>query len=104
MDAATTLGPRATKSKARIDPFYKLDKATEPRPLDPNLALGPKQRRQGQMGDMLNLERATEKLKQKSEDLQSEIDKTSSNKAWTVLAELTDKLNGLNEEIDEKET
>ena len=56
------------------------------------------------MGDMLNLERATEKLKQKSEDLQSEIDKTSSNKAWTVLAELTDKLNGLNEEIDEKET
>jgi hypothetical protein len=104
VDAATTLGPRATKSKARIDAFYKLDKATEPRPLDPNLALGPKQRRQGQMGDMLNLERATEKLKQKSEDLQSEIDKTSSNKAWTVLAELTDKLNGLNEEIDEKET
>jgi ATP-binding cassette subfamily F protein uup len=54
--------------------------------------------------DMLNLERATEKLKQKAEDLQSEIDKTSSDEGWTVLAELTDKINGLNEEIDEKET
>jgi ATP-binding cassette subfamily F protein uup len=30
---------RQTKSKARIDAFYKLEKATKPRPLDPNLAL-----------------------------------------------------------------
>jgi ATP-binding cassette subfamily F protein uup len=37
---------RQTKSKARIDAFYKLEKATKPRPLDPNLALdsGPQQR------------------------------------------------------------
>ena len=53
---------------------------------------------------MLNLERATEKLKQKAEDLRSEIYKTSSDEDWTVLAELTDNINGLNEEIDEQET
>lgn len=30
---------RESKSKARIDAFYKLEKATKPRPLDPNLML-----------------------------------------------------------------
>lgn len=30
---------RQSKSKARIDAFYKLEKATKPRPRDPNLAL-----------------------------------------------------------------
>ncbi|CAJ1955279.1 unnamed protein product [Cylindrotheca closterium] len=31
---------RQSKSKARIDAFYKLEKATKPRAIDPNLALG----------------------------------------------------------------
>lgn len=52
--------------------------------------------------DMLNLERATEKLKAKVEELQSEID-SSGDEGWTVLADLTDKLNKVNDEIDEKE-
>lgn len=38
---------RQTKSKARIDAFYKLQKATKPRPLDPNLALDSNERRLG---------------------------------------------------------
>jgi ABC transport system ATP-binding/permease protein len=42
---------RESKSKARIDAFYKLEKATKPRPRDPNLNLvvtaGGKSRRMG---------------------------------------------------------
>lgn len=53
--------------------------------------------------EMTNLERSLEKLKPKAEDVQSEIDATSSDAGWTVLAELTDKLNSINEEIDDKE-
>lgn len=53
--------------------------------------------------EMLNIERALEKLKKKAADAQVEIDGTSSDEGWTVLAELTDKLNALNEEIEEKE-
>jgi ATP-binding cassette subfamily F protein uup len=54
--------------------------------------------------EMLNIERALEKLKSKAEAVQAEIDGTSSDEGWSVLAELTDKLNALNKEIDEKET
>jgi len=53
--------------------------------------------------EMTNIERALEKLKPKAADVQSEIDGTSSDAGWTVLAELTEKLNAINEEIDEKE-
>lgn len=53
--------------------------------------------------EMLNIERALEKLKAKAAEAQAEIDATSSDEGWTVLAELTDNLNSLNEEIDEKE-
>ena len=53
--------------------------------------------------EITNVERSLEKLKPKAADLQSEIDSTSSDAGWTVLAELTDKLNAINEEIDEKE-
>ena len=53
--------------------------------------------------EMTNIERSLEKLKSKAADLQSEIDATSSDAGWTVLAELTDKLNSINEEIDDKE-
>ena len=53
--------------------------------------------------EMTNIERSLEKLKPKAADVQSEIDATSSDAGWTVLAELTDKLNTINEEIDEKE-
>jgi ATP-binding cassette subfamily F protein uup len=53
--------------------------------------------------DMTNIERTLEKLKPKAADVQSEIDATSSDAGWTVLAELTDKLNSINEEIDDKE-
>jgi ATP-binding cassette subfamily F protein uup len=52
--------------------------------------------------DMLNLERAMEKLKSKAETVQTEID-DSSEKGWTVLADLTSKLDALNLDIEEKE-
>ncbi len=53
--------------------------------------------------EMTNIERALDKLKPKAAEVQSEIDGTSSDAGWTVLAELTDKLNAINDEIDEKE-
>jgi len=53
--------------------------------------------------EMTNIERSLEKLKPKAANAQSEIDATSSDAGWTVLAELTDKLNAINEEIEEKE-
>ena len=53
--------------------------------------------------EMTNIERSLEKLKPKAADVQSEIDGSSSDAGWTVLAELTEKLNAINEEIDEKE-
>jgi len=53
--------------------------------------------------EMTNIERSLEKLKPKAAEVQAEIDGTSSDAGWTVLAELTDKLNAINEEIDDKE-
>lgn len=52
--------------------------------------------------DMANLENAMEKLKAKATKLQKEIE-GSSEAGWTVLADLTEKLNGVNDEIEEKE-
>lgn len=52
--------------------------------------------------DMDNLERAIEKLKDKASKLQHEID-SSADKGWSILADLTQKLDSANEEIDEKE-
>lgn len=52
---------------------------------------------------MVNIERSLEKLKPKATIVQSEIDGTSSDEGWSILAELTDKLNEINEEIDGKE-
>lgn len=52
--------------------------------------------------EMTNLENAIEKLKPKAEKLQQEID-SSGDEGWTVLAELTQKMDNINEEIDEKE-
>lgn len=52
--------------------------------------------------EMNNIENALEKLKPKAVKLQAEID-TSSDEGWTVLAELTDKLDQVNLQIDEKE-
>ena len=49
------------------------------------------------------IEPAIEKLKAKAEKLQEEID-GSSNEGWTVLADLTEQLDKVNEEIDDKET
>ncbi|KAG7372237.1 ABC transporter ATPase [Nitzschia inconspicua] len=57
----------------------------------------------GAKKEMLNIERALEKLRGKSNDIQAEIDGTSSDEGWSVLAELTDKLNSVNEQIEEKE-
>ena len=53
--------------------------------------------------EMTNIERSLEKQKPKAAEVQAEIDGTSSDAGWTVLAELTDKLNAINEEIDDKE-
>lgn len=52
--------------------------------------------------DMTNLENSMEKLKTKAAAVQKEIDGSSA-EGWGVLAELTEKLNSLNEEVDEKE-
>jgi ABC transport system ATP-binding/permease protein len=50
-----------------------------------------------------NLDNAIEKLKAKASKLQGEIE-SSAGEGWSVLAELTDKLNVINEEIEAKET
>mmetsp|Transcript_17147 Transcript_17147/g.32466 ORF Transcript_17147/g.32466 Transcript_17147/m.32466 type:complete len:754 (+) Transcript_17147:228-2489(+) len=42
---------RATKQKARIDAFYKLEKATKPRVVDPNLDLGSEGASQRRLGN-----------------------------------------------------
>jgi ABC transport system ATP-binding/permease protein len=52
--------------------------------------------------DMDNVEKAIEKLKETAASYEKEID-VSSGEGWTVLADLTNKLNKVNEEIDEKE-
>ncbi|KAL7472265.1 hypothetical protein ACHAXS_012591 [Conticribra weissflogii] len=52
--------------------------------------------------EMDRLEPAIEKLKEKAHELQKQID-NSTDEGWTVLAELTEKMNKLNEEADEKE-
>jgi len=49
-----------------------------------------------------NLEPAIEKLKTKVTEIQTEID-NSADEGWGILAELTDKMNAINEEIEEKE-
>jgi ATP-binding cassette subfamily F protein uup len=41
----------ATKQKARIDAFYKLEKATKPRVVDPNLVLGSDGQPQRRLGN-----------------------------------------------------
>ena len=52
--------------------------------------------------DMANIDRALEKLQETAKALQQNID-DSADEGWTVLAELTEKLNLVNEEIEEKE-
>jgi ATP-binding cassette subfamily F protein uup len=53
--------------------------------------------------DMENLEKIMDKLKIKAAALQKEIDDTSSDEGWSVLADLTEKLGQMNEQIEEKE-
>lgn len=53
--------------------------------------------------DMENLDKAMEKLKAKATKVQKDIEGTSSDEGWSVLAGLTEELGKLNEEIDEKE-
>jgi ATP-binding cassette subfamily F protein uup len=53
--------------------------------------------------DMENLDKAMEKLKAKATKVQKDIEDTSSDEGWSVLAALTDELGKLNDEIDEKE-
>ena len=52
--------------------------------------------------DLAKIEPLIEKLKAKAVELQSSID-SSSDEGWTVLADLTDSLNKVEEEIEEKE-
>lgn len=52
--------------------------------------------------EMTNLESGMEKLKPRVAELQMEID-SSSDEGWSVLAELTEKLDELNSQLDEKE-
>jgi len=52
--------------------------------------------------DMTNLENTMEKLKKKAGELQKQINE-SSDEGWTVLSDLTEQLNKVNNEIEEKE-
>lgn len=52
--------------------------------------------------DMSNLEKALEKLKVMAKELEKKMD-DSAGEGWTVLADLTDRLNRINDEIEEKE-
>lgn len=52
--------------------------------------------------DLAKIEPLIEKLKTKAAELQSSID-SSSDQGWTVLADLTDRLNKVEAEIEEKE-
>lgn len=53
--------------------------------------------------EMLNIERSLEQLKPTAAVVQSDIDGTSTDEGWSILAELTNKLNKINDEIDKKE-
>lgn len=52
--------------------------------------------------DMINLERKIENLKKDAAEIQAKID-SSTDEGWTVLAQLTDKLNAINADVDERE-
>lgn len=52
--------------------------------------------------EMGKIESAIEKLKAKADNLQKEMD-DSADEGWTVLADLTEQLQKVNDEIDEKE-
>ena len=52
--------------------------------------------------EMQKLEKQIEKLKEEALVLEKQIE-DSSDEGWTKLAELTDTMNGMNEEVDEKE-
>jgi len=53
--------------------------------------------------EMNNLETKIDKLKAMASEIQIETDNTDRSEGWTVLAELTDKMNKLNDEADDKE-
>jgi len=53
--------------------------------------------------EMSSLEKKIEKLKTQADGMQLDIDNTDPGEGWTVLAELTDKMNALTEDADEKE-
>ena len=52
--------------------------------------------------EMDRLEPSIERLKKEAADVEIQIDE-STDEGWTILAELTEKLNGINGIIDEKE-
>jgi ATP-binding cassette subfamily F protein uup len=52
--------------------------------------------------DLSKIETMVDKLKADANEFQTNID-NSSDEGWTVLAELTDKMNALNEKAEEKE-
>ena len=52
--------------------------------------------------DLNRIEPLIEKLKAKAAEIQSNID-SSADEGWTVLADLTESLNKIEEEIEEKE-
>jgi len=49
------------------------------------------------------LDKSMDKLKAKATSIQEEMDTTDQDAGWTVLAELTEKLDAVNEQIEEKE-
>ena len=53
--------------------------------------------------EMNALEKKMEKLKDKAAKVQKELDSTNQDEGWTVLADLTDQVNAINEEVEEKE-
>ncbi len=53
--------------------------------------------------EMRNLDNKMEKLREEVTSLETKIEGTSQDEGWTVLAELTEKLNTVKADIDEKE-
>lgn len=81
-------------SKRKSKAYYKDEKATR------NRRRNDLQRAKKNMD---NLENAVERLKVEAQSVQDEIDSTGSDKGWSVLADLTEKLDNINEQIDKKE-
>jgi ATP-binding cassette subfamily F protein uup len=86
-------GPSAAGDNDMKKASYKEDKAQR---------LEQRNRLKKLKRDLSKIETSIEKLKATASEYQAKID-SSSDEGWTVLAELTEKMNKVNEEVEMKE-